>query len=490
MTLNLIIRYSIYLAPLMLLLISAVSILNKNQRIIVIIMSIYSYLSLILINLLNTQEIAVYLNNHIQITDLIKFFELILVIFVFVVIMIIHISIEYGLRYKVSEEMLILIMCSVIGMLVSIESLNLITLFLSFEITSLSFYILALNKNRSKKSIEGSLKYYIVGGLTSTIFLLGVACLYYVTGSVSYIDINLIFQNFNTNQLGFLQDLGLLGISLIVISLCIKIGLAPFHGWVIDTYEGTGLLMTLFFTLTQKIVIIAVLINFYMYICVSINIGFLLKFIYVFIILTMIIGILGCLGQQRMIRFIAYSGIINSGFLIIFFLGNTKEELITYSIYYLINYIIGLTTLISLIISNPSFVKETNLEIFPEIKRVWQNNKLYSVIFIITLLFLAGLPPFIGFVSKLILILSNFTFNQTFVITLILIYTIGIMVYYMNIIKIIRIDAESEKNENMLIDSFFLQCLIIFGFCWQIYSQIYIDEVVSYISYIIGNIYY
>nr|YP_209602.1 NADH dehydrogenase subunit 2 [Heterostelium pallidum]AAU00617.1 NADH dehydrogenase subunit 2 [Heterostelium pallidum] len=490
MTLNLIIRYSIYLIPLMVLLISAVSVLNKNQRMNIILMSIYCYLGLIFINLINNNETALFLNNHLQMNDLIKFFELILIIFVFIVMVIIHISIEYGLRYKVSEEMLILMMCSIIGMLISIEALNLITLFLSFEITSLSFYILALNKNRSKKSIEGSLKYYIVGGLTSTIFLLGVACLYYITGSVSYTDINLIFQNFDITQLNYLQNIGILGISLIVISLCIKIGLAPFHGWVIDTYEGTGLLMTLFFTLTQKIVIIAVLINFYMYICTAINLGLFLKIIYIFIILTMIVGILGCLGQQRMIRFIAYSGIINSGFLIIFFLGNTKEELITYSIYYLINYIIGLITLISLVIGNPSFVKETNIEIFPEIKRIWQNNKLFAVIFIITLLFLAGLPPFIGFVSKLLLILSNFTFNQIFLVTLILVYTVGIMVYYINIIKIIRVDGESVKNENMIIDSTVLHSIIIGGFCWQIYSQVYIDEIISYIGYIIGNIYY
>nr|YP_001876512.1 NADH dehydrogenase subunit 2 [Cavenderia fasciculata]ABX45186.1 NADH dehydrogenase subunit 2 [Cavenderia fasciculata] len=486
------IKYSIYIIPLMVLLLSIVSVKGEKQRRRV--MFNFSYVSLILIGLiaLNGVDVGIFLNNQIQMNDVIKFFEILLLIFVFIVLNILENS-NRGLINKIDEYKILFIMFSVIGILVSIEATNLLVLFYGIEITSIGFYLLAyyykVNNTNNKKAIEGSVKYFIIGGLTSTIFLLGVACIYNATGSINYSDIKLVFQNLVISDFYYLQDIAVLGICLIVLSLCIKLGLAPMHGWLIDTYEGSGLLMTLFFTISQKIVILSILITMYIYFFNGLLLTPVIKLVYFLIMITMFVGIVGCLGQQKLIRFIGYSGIINSGFLLIFLIGNVKEELISYSLYYLINYMIGLITLVLIILCNKSRISENQIEIVKEAALLWQSNKFYSIIFIITLLYLAGLPPFVGFLGKVILILSNYSFNQIGVTVGILIATVGIMVYYINIIKIIKIDSNLTGRVVQVNGSLFIRVLIILGFMWEIFSQVYIDELVSLLNIIVGNLY-
>ncbi|NP_050070.1 NADH dehydrogenase subunit 2 (mitochondrion) [Dictyostelium discoideum] len=475
------IKYSIYLVPLIIMILLSISIKEDSNRMMLLFKSLKLTIILILVLLTIEEAIYVKLNGHLIKTELITFVEYILLVVSYLIISMFEEGVKEGRKTKITEEALILMYSSLIGMLISMEAHNLITLFLSLEITSICFYILALNKNSRKVSIEGGLKYYIIGGIASTIILLGIVSIYKNTGSLMYTDILVI----GMERIGNYQVQ--MGIALIVLGLIIKLGVAPFHGWLIDTYEGTGMLMTFYLTITQKIVTIIVLINLYKNLITYLNIEVINKGLLVLILVTLIVGTVGSLRQQKVIRFIAYSAIVNSALLILFFVGNNTEELIIYSIYYLINYIIGLAVLINIIIGVVKTKNGGNIEILSELKNIWLNNKVIGISLIIVLIYLAGLPPFTNFISKIILILPLIVEGKIYITMIIFFLTVGIMIYYMNVVKIIIIDKKQEVGvETYKMTKGGSITNIVGGIIWIIISQIYLDEIISIIKIIVA----
>lgn len=475
------IKYSIYLVPLIIMILLSISIKEDSNRMLLLFKSLKLTIILILVLLTIEEAIYVKLNGHLIKTELITFVEYILLVVSYLIISMFEEGVKEGRKTKITEEALILMYSSLIGMLISMEAHNLITLFLSLEITSICFYILALNKNSRKVSIEGGLKYYIIGGIASTIILLGIVSIYKNTGSLMYTDILVI----GMERIGNYQVQ--MGIALIVLGLIIKLGVAPFHGWLIDTYEGTGMLMTFYLTITQKIVTIIVLINLYKNLITYLNIEVINKGLLVLILVTLIVGTVGSLRQQKVIRFIAYSAIVNSALLILFFVGNNTEELIIYSIYYLINYIIGLAVLINIIIGVVKTKNGGNIEILSELKNIWLNNKVIGISLIIVLIYLAGLPPFTNFISKIILILPLIVEGKIYITMIIFFLTVGIMIYYMNVVKIIIIDKKQEVGvETYKMTKGGSITNIVGGIIWIIISQIYLDEIISIIKIIVA----
>jgi len=478
------IKYILILGPLLILMIEAIMIDNEIKRINIIIRTTIISLIVILINLLYSDVNYLILNGHIGSNKLIKFLEIILIIVSIVIINIMTKELNkkvYENKSKISGETIILIFSSIIGMLISMETNNLLTLFLSIEITSICFYILALNKNNKKGSIEGALKYYIIGGITSTIILLGIYNIYSISGSLMYNDILLYLMENEINKKI------IIGVSLIVLGLLIKLGVAPFHGWVIDTYEGAELLMTYFLTITQKIVTITILINLYVNIISQMNNVFDVNLLLIAVIGSLIIGILGSIRQIKLIRFIAYSGVVNSGLFILFLIGNNIEDVLVTTIFYLINYIIGLNTLILISLNFKNARTGDQVEIIEELKNMWVNNKILSIILMVVLIFLAGIPPFTSFISKIILIGPLVILDRPIAMMLVLSLTVGVMIYYVNIFIKMLIE---KKETNIKIYSKIKtgQILISSGVIWLVFAQLYLDEILIVIKLIVATI--
>ncbi|MEK9794594.1 MAG: proton-conducting transporter membrane subunit, partial [Hyphomicrobiales bacterium] len=81
-------------------------------------------------------------------------------------------------------EYIILILISVIGMMMMVSSNDLVTLYLSIELQSLPLYVLASIRNKSLKSTESGLKYFVLGALSSCILLYGLSLIYGYAGSI------------------------------------------------------------------------------------------------------------------------------------------------------------------------------------------------------------------------------------------------------------------------------------------------------------------
>ena len=140
---------------------------------------------------------------------------------------------------------MILVLSSTIGMFIMVSANNLIGLYLGIELQSLSLYVLASIDRNSLKSSESGVKYFVLGALSSGLFLYGCSLVYGFTGSTNYLIIN---ENFSIENLGLI-----FGLVFILVGLAFKISAVPFHMWTPDVYEGSPTSVTAFFALAPKV---------------------------------------------------------------------------------------------------------------------------------------------------------------------------------------------------------------------------------------------
>jgi len=117
---------------------------------------------------------------------------------------------------KIDSDTALLFFLGTIGLLILGVAEELIIIYLSIELVSLTFYILACLDNKGELSTEAGLKYFIIGAVGSGILLIGTALIYSKTGVTSYLQLELI------------QDIGIGGI-LVIIAILLKLAVAPFH---------------------------------------------------------------------------------------------------------------------------------------------------------------------------------------------------------------------------------------------------------------------
>ncbi len=185
------------------------------------------------------------------------FFKL-LVILASVLVVIFSISSnEIKVAFERHGEYYALIFGMILGMFFMISSADLILMYLSLELVSLSSYVLAGFTKKSMRNSEASLKYIIYGGVSSGIMLFGISIIYGLTGSTNIYEINSLIQAPQFQSLTFI----LAGI-FIFVGIGYKISAAPFHFWTPDVYEGAPITITAYLSIASKAAGFALLIRF------------------------------------------------------------------------------------------------------------------------------------------------------------------------------------------------------------------------------------
>ena len=174
-----------------------------------------------------------------------------------------------------SFEYSILILFALLGIFFICSSNDLITAYLSIELQSLSFYMMAAIKKDSAFSLDAGLKYFILGAFSSSLFLFGSSILYGASGTTNFDDLkNLFFlihldyesiyalENHTFVKHVFLDgSLVQFALVFIFVSLLFKLAVAPFHLWSLDVYEGSPSSSTFFFAVVPKLAIFVLFIR-------------------------------------------------------------------------------------------------------------------------------------------------------------------------------------------------------------------------------------
>jgi len=145
----------------------------------------------------------------------------------------------------------------ILGMFMMSSSADLIVLYISIELLSLSSYILVGILKTTIRNSEASLKYVIYGGVSSGIMLFGISLIFGITGSTNLFEINSLIQGHSFPLLTFLIA-GLF----VLVGLGFKISAAPFHFWTPDVYEGAPIPITAYLSVASKAAGFVVLIRF------------------------------------------------------------------------------------------------------------------------------------------------------------------------------------------------------------------------------------
>jgi NADH-ubiquinone oxidoreductase chain 2 len=369
----------------------------------------------------------------------------------------------------------IIVLFSSLGASLLMSSSDLISMYLSIELQSFSLYVLSTLYRDSELSTSAGLKYFLLGALASCLILFGAGLLYAYTGltnfesiysllSIYYIEINnnfidFIYPFFSKELSGSI----FLGLIFIFVGFLIKISAAPFHNWSPDVYDETPTIVTIWLTLIPKISILILLLDLYLHIDLidqltlfgelngfKFNIDQLIKYLLLITsLLSIIIGSVVGLAQNRIKRLLAYSTISHIGFILLALAIHSKQSIDSF-IFYIIQYIITNLNIFLIIIAF-SYLINNNLKdirYISEFKGQFFSNPLISLSFSICLFSMAGIPPLIGFFSKQYVLYSAIQSGYNFIAFIAIVASVISASYYLKIIKTFFFISEINSNED------------------------------------------
>ncbi len=375
-------------------------------------------------------------------------------------------SYRKSLYDKPNIEFYIIILFTIISGIILILSNDLIIVYITIELQSFSLYIISCYYKDSKYSVKAGLKYFLLGGLSSCLLLLGIVCLYSLLGTTNF---ELIYISlFNIQSSDYIFKLINISLLLIIIGFLFKIAVVPFHNWAVDVYDNVPTNITLILNVLPKIIYIPLLYNILSLLPQHLlNINILnntiniLLILYISIVLSLFIGSLLGLIQYKLKRLLTYSTINNVGLILMGLLINNNNSLNSLLIYLVIYSLISITLFIILITEsynnnninniNSNINKEgySNINTLYDLRNIGNNNLSIAFAFVITIFSLIGIPPFYGFFSKFYIFTTTLISGYNYIILISIITIIISSIYYLNIIENIYLNY---KNNNVNIN--------------------------------------
>ena len=331
----------------------------------------------------------------------------------------------FGPKKEEQTDVPILSLIIVFGVFCLISSSNWLSIYLTIELFTLCFFILIARG--SGYSVEAGLKYFILGALSSGLFLFGCALLCGIGANIHFSHIELLF---NSKQVFSAVSIPI-GYLLIIVALFFKLSVAPFHMWVPDVYEGAPTKIVLLLAIVPKIGFFSLIIS----------IGLPVNFFFLGILFSLFVGALGALNQTKIKRLLAYSGVGHMGF-ILWGLENGSFESLQASLVYLFIYIVMTICAFSIILS---FNVYKNLLV--EFSGLSRYLPFFSITLGVLFFSIAGIPPFAGFFGKWFILLSGILSKSYFIFFFAVFCSVIAGVYYIRIIKILFF----QKNSFLLI---------------------------------------
>jgi NADH-quinone oxidoreductase subunit N len=234
------------------------------------------------------------------------------IIFILAAIFTILISIEYLKRVKIdSGEYYYIILFATVGMMVMASSNDLLNFYVGLELMALSFYILVAMRVNETRSVEGALKYFVLGALSSGILLYGISFTYGTSGTTNLMEISRQAGNVSAGN-SFL----LLALALIAVGFSFKVALFPFHIWAPDAYEGAPTPVTALLSVGSKAAAFAVFLRVFVVAFPEFQPQW-AKLLWILSAATMVFGSVVAIAQKNIIRMLAYSSIAHAGVILI-----------------------------------------------------------------------------------------------------------------------------------------------------------------------------
>ncbi|MCW3038634.1 MAG: proton-translocating NADH-quinone oxidoreductase, chain [Solirubrobacterales bacterium] len=340
-------------------------------------------------------------------------------------------------RESAHGEYFALMLTSIAGMIVLVWAQDTITLFLGLELLSIPLYVLCATEMRRASSLESGLKYLVVGSVGSATLLYGLALIYGATGSTGYAE---TAQAFAAKGLSS-DTLALGGIALVVVGMCFKASVAPFHQWTPDVYQGAPTPVTAFMAVATKAAAFGVFLRFFDVALIDAQSTW-GPALAALATITIIVGNVGALGQSSLKRMLAYSSVAQAGYMLAGVVVSTQLG-VRATVFYLAAYLVMNLAAFGVIIARE---RETGRgDDISAVTGIGASRPLLAWPLTISMLALAGVPATAGFIGKFQLIRATVDGDYAWLGIVIVVGSMISLGYYLKVIAAIwSTDAVDE----------------------------------------------
>lgn len=344
-------------------------------------------------------------------------------------------EVGFGLKSIQIIEYLFFFFTIILGSFFIISASNIMFLYLSIEILSISFYILIVSNTKRVSIIEGGFKFFFLSSFLSLIFLFGVLLFY---GTVGTMGLNSITQIFFLSK-----NLPNYIFVFFLIFILFKLMIFPFYSWAPDVYENSHIHVLILLAVIPKIVFVFLGIKLiYLFLINTYHVSY-ISLVLLLSLLTLIIGTFSAFMQTRIRRLLAYSTIVHMAYVLFSFATLSIEGVFAGTIY-IFNYFIFTIGILLLLSLFHEYYYDFNRKIIglelsyiKDLFFIWKVNP-YVLFCLVVLIFSgAGIPPLAGFFGKLFVLFSVIKYlslNYAFIICMSAVVS---CFYYLRLIKIV-----------------------------------------------------
>jgi NADH-quinone oxidoreductase subunit N len=317
-----------------------------------------------------------------------------------------------------------LLALSASGMMLMVQSRDLMITFLALEILSIPLYILVGMNPHNIRSKEASLKYFLMGAFASGIFVFGLAL---VLGGAGTLNYEQIASRIHPIEPGTMV---LAGFALVFIALAFKVALVPFQAWTPDVYQGSPLSLVGMMASSVKAAGFAGFLRIIVFAVPFLRITWQPAVVFL-AVATMIVGNLLALNQTNLKRLLAYSSISHAGYVCLGLLASS-DTAAGPILFYLVGYLFTVIgAFLAVQVLTPP--KTDDLEI-DDVRGLAREQPFVAALLAVFLISLAGLPPTVGFLAKLYVFKAALAAGQiTPVVIAVLMSVVGVY-YYLRVV--------------------------------------------------------
>lgn len=350
---------------------------------------------------------------------------------------------SYVLMRRLPEaEYYLLGLFSILGMMVLTSAHTLLMIYLGIELMSLPLYAMVALQKDKVDSVEAAVKYFVMGAIASGLMLYGMSIIYGITGKVDLLQLNAAMHHVDAST----NNMVLFALMFMIAGVAFKFASVPFHMWVPDVYQGAPSPVAMLISSAPKIAAFAMIFR-------LLGNGFLpilpqLQGILAFIAIASIaIGNIIAIAQTNIRRMLGYSAIAHSGYALLGIIPGTAYGF-SASMFYIITYAFATVLCFGgLVLLSHYEVEIENLE---DLKGLNKRSPWFALMMMISLFSMAGIPPAVGFFSKLMVLRALILEGWIWLAVAALALAIVGCFYYLRVIRYMYFDEPTEYTMPVL----------------------------------------
>ena len=335
-------------------------------------------------------------------------------------------------------EYFLLGLFGLLGMMIMMSANSLLIMYLGLETLSLSLYALVAFERNSGQAAESAMKYFVLGAIASGALLYGISWIYGVTGSLQF---DLIAATIAANP--EMNGVPLwFGLAFLIVGIAFKFGAVPFHMWLPDVYQGARSSVTLYIASAPKLAALALILRVLVDGFGALHDAW-AGMIMVVAVLSLVIGNVVAIAQSNIKRMLGYSAIAHVGFILIAIFTGSQQGYAA-ALFYTLTYVVMASAAFGIVIllSRQGFEAE-NLADF---KGLNSRSPWFALMMMFAMFGMAGVPPWIGFFGKLVVIDAVLSAGFPGLAVLMVLASVVGAYYYLRVVWYMYFDAAEDKS--------------------------------------------